>query len=370
MPLLTTLQDNFNDNVIGGNWGNSYGGVTEVGGRARVPLAPGVYAGYQTGRSWTLAGASIFLKLVTRPAASTGTDVSANFLVTAATEGTSIGFKYNAVTAKLRLQSNVDYYDATAIEITYDPVAHLWLRLREDGTNIYWDTSPDGSTWTTRRTLATPAWVKTSIDTCALDLYGYRNAGVTDFAEYDNVNTLADGAVVNGAATLTSDSALTAAGAVALYAVADLSGDADLAAAPALSAGSAASLAASFELTVDAASTEIPEVAGLAAGSHDLLIEQGATFVQTYRILDDGFTWDGWSARAQIRSAPADSGALLLDLAPYLTVIGTDVRLAIPAAVTQTLTRNGVWDLEMYKGSTVVRLLQGKAIVSLEVTRT
>ena len=33
------------------------------------------------------------------------------------------------------------------------------------------------------------------------------------------------------------------------------------------------------------------------------------------------------------------------------------------------LTRNGVWDLEMTLGSTVVRILQGKAVVSLEVTR-
>ena len=42
---------------------------------------------------------------------------------------------------------------------------------------------------------------------------------------------------------------------------------------------------------------------------------------------------------------------------------------AIPAAVTETLTRNGLWDLEMVNGGTVVRLLQGRAVVSLEVTR-
>lgn len=107
----------------------------------------------------------------------------------------------------------------------------------------------------------------------------------------------------------------------------------------------------------------------MAAGAHDLRIEQGATFVQTYTVVDEGWTWDGWSARAQIRSAPADSGDLLLDLDPYLTVDGPAVRLSVPAAVTETLTRNGVWDLEMVLGSTVVRILQGKVIVSLEVTR-
>ena len=52
-----------------------------------------------------------------------------------------------------------------------------------------------------------------------------------------------------------------------------------------------------------------------------------------------------------------------------LTVLGPAVRLAIPAAQTEALTRNGVWDLEMYQGTTVVRILQGRAVISPEVTR-
>lgn len=210
MALLTTLVDNFNDNIIGPNWGDSYGGVTETGGRARVPLVAGQYAAYQTGRAWTFAGASVYLKLVTRPTASTGTDVSCNFLVLSPVDGTSIGFEYNAVTAKLRMQSNIDNADAAAIEITYDPVAHLWLRLREDGANVYWDTSPNGTTWTNRRTLATPAWIPAAIDTCTLSLYAYRDAGTTDYAEYDNVNTLSDGAVITATGTGTLSTTITA----------------------------------------------------------------------------------------------------------------------------------------------------------------
>ncbi|MFE7727393.1 hypothetical protein ACFU5D_16560 [Streptomyces anthocyanicus] len=212
MPLLTTLVDNFNDNVISANWGDSYGGVTETEGQARVPLVAGAYAGYQTGRAWTLAGASIYLKTPVLPAASTGTDVGVHFMITSAVDGTGIGFKINRVTGKLRMQSNVDYFDGAAVEITYDAVNHLWLRLREDGTNVYWDTSPNGSTWTNRRTLATPAWITTAVDTCAVDLFCYRDAGVTDYAAYDNVNTLSDGAVVTatGSGTMTTAATSTA----------------------------------------------------------------------------------------------------------------------------------------------------------------
>jgi hypothetical protein len=371
MPSLSTLVDNFNDNDLGPEWGDSYGGANETGGQARVPCAAGTYAGYQTGRAWTFAGASIYLKLATRPAADSGTNVTCNFMIICATPGTSVGFECNAVTGVLRLASNVDYWDAAAVELTYSPTDHLWLRLREDGTNVYWDTSPDGSTWTNRRTLATPAWIPASIDDTAVDLWAYRDAGVTDYAAYDNVNTLADGAVHDAAAALSGQATLDAAAQLAAHATAALAAETTLTATPTLAAHATATLTANATLTADADGAEIPEVAGLAAGIFDLHLEQGATYVQNFRVMDvPGFTWDGWTARSQIRSAPAsENGDLLLDLADYLTIIGDTIRLAIPASVTETLTRNGLWDLEVVSGGTVVRLLQGRAVVSLEVTR-
>ncbi|CAL9665122.1 hypothetical protein SUDANB1_07172 [Streptomyces sp. enrichment culture] len=370
MPSLSALVDNFNDNDLGPEWGDSYGGVSETGGQARVPCAAGTYAGYQTGRAWTFAGASVYLKLATRPAASTGTNVTCNFLIICAVPGTSVGFEYNAVTGVLRLASNVDYWDAAAVELTYSPTDHLWLRLREDGTNVYWDTSPNGSTWTNRRTLATPAWIPASVDDTAVDLWAYRDAGVTDYAAYDNVNTLADGAVHDASAALSGQTTLGATALVAANATAALAADGSLTAALALSAHAAAALTAQATLTADAASTEIPEVAELAAGDWDLYIEQGSTFVERFVVDDDPeFTWDGWTARSQIRSEASAAGELLLDLTDYLTITGGEIKVAVPASVTSTLTRNGRWDLEVVQGSTVVRLLNGRVIVSPEVTR-
>ncbi|MGW5638734.1 hypothetical protein [Streptomyces sp. NPDC003832] len=371
MPSLSTLTDNFNDNVIGPNWGNSYGGVTESGGQAHVPCATG-YAGYQTAYSWTLAGATFYVAVTAVPAASTATEAYTSVFVNApdiATSGTRIGFVINTVTGQLRCKSDTGYYDAGAVDLTYNATTHKFVRLREDGTNVYWDTSPDGTTWTNRRTLATPAWVTASVDTCALDLSAHRDVGVADEATYDLFNTLSDGAVYTGAAAGSAESAATAAGTLA---------------ATGAGAGSAETGASSLGIAVihgagtgsaqsDGSATgegdTLPEVAGLTAGDWNLKVEQGATFVQTFTALDDGFSWDGWTARAQIRSAPADSGDLLLNLTPYLTVDGPSVQIAVPAAQTQALTRNGVWDLEMVSGSTVVRWIQGRVLVSLEVTR-
>jgi hypothetical protein len=365
---LSSLVDNFNDGAIGPDWGNSYGGVFESGGQAHVPCTTG-YAGYQTAYSWTLAGASFFVKVAAAPAASTATDAYCGVLINSGTDGTRIGFTIKPVTGTLRMQSDSGYFDADAVEITYDPVAHAFLRLREDGINVYWDTSPDGTTWANRRTLASPAWIATAIDQCALDMSAHRDAGTTDEATYDLFNTLSNGGVVSGAATLAAGSSITAAPAATVNATAGLTATPTLTATPAVAGHATAALAASSTLAADADSEGIPEVASLAAGTLDLTVEQGSTFVQTYTVTDPGFTWTGWQARAQIRSAPADNGELLLDLTPHLTVMGAAVRLTIPANVTQTLTRNGVWDLEMYQGTTVVRILQGKVTMSLEVTR-
>ena len=372
MPSLSTLVDNFNDGVIGANWGNSYGGVSETGGRARVPCTT-TPAGYATGFSWTFGGSSLYVKVPTIPAASTATTATCSVFVDApdvATSGLRVGFTIKAVAGMLRMQSDSGFTDASAVEIAYSATTHAFLRLREDGTNVYWDTSPDGTTWTNRRTLASPAWIAASAEQCAVEMTASRDAGTADFAEFDLFNTLANGAVWTATAALTAGSSLGSTAVLSAHATAALSGEGVLGASPILSARSGADLAVVSDLMADAASSPIPEVAQLSAGTKDLLVEQGSTFMQTYTVTEPAdWTWDGWSARAQIRSAPADSGELLLNLTPYLTVIGAAVRLAIPAAVTQTLTRNGVWDLEMYQGTTVVRILQGKVTVSPEVTR-
>ncbi|MET8080011.1 hypothetical protein [Streptomyces sp. NPDC005303] len=378
MPSLSSLVDNFNDSVIAPDWGNAYGGVTESGGKAHVPCVAGSYAGYQTSYTWTMAGAAFFVKVVTAPAASTATEAYCAVMVnapgindnTGPTFGYRCGFTINAVTGMLRMQSDTGYFDAGAVEIAYSPVTHAFLRLREDGTNVYWDTSPDGTTWTNRRTLATPAWITASVDQCAVDMSAHRDAGATDEATLDLFNTLSDGAVWTASTTLTGESELAAATLLSAHTASDLTAESSVTAATVLSAQATATLTGESDLSADAASTQIPEVADMAAGDWDLYIEQGSTFVQTYTVDDDpDFTWAGWTARSQIRSAPADTGDLLLDLTPYLSITGGAIKLAIPATQTQLLNRNGVWDLELVQGSTVVRLLNGKMTVSLEVTR-
>ncbi|GGV45772.1 hypothetical protein [Streptomyces spectabilis] len=213
MALIGTLVDTFNDNVIGPEWGNSYGGATETGGRARLPCVAGQYSGYQTAKDWTLAGSSAYVQLPVAAAANgASTEAQTAFQIIQATAGTYLSININTVAGTIRFESNVGYTDGSAVSLTYNSSTHAWLRIRETGGNVLWDTSTDGSSWTNRRTLATPAWVTSGTNALAVELLSYRNNGSTNFSEFDNFNTAASSAAVYlMSASLTADGAQTAA---------------------------------------------------------------------------------------------------------------------------------------------------------------
>jgi hypothetical protein len=67
----------------------------------------------------------------------------------------------------------------------YDPVAHKYLRIRHDvaTATLYWETSPNGSTWTTvfSGLLSTTGWDITTLDTMFGQLWaGNATAGRPD----------------------------------------------------------------------------------------------------------------------------------------------------------------------------------------------
>ncbi|MFZ3569964.1 LamG-like jellyroll fold domain-containing protein [Streptomyces sp. BH097] len=183
---LAQLGDDFDDNRISSTlWPNSYGGALEVGGRARVPVTPGGFSAYQTARQWTLAGSKFTVKLATLPAAGGSSSAAVSIMANSTTDGTRAGFTYNPVAGTLRLVSETGYFDGAATQLTFSAINHMWLRLREAAGTLYWETSGDGFNWTTRRTLATPAWV--SAQQLVVEMIGNRTGGTGDYVEFDLV---------------------------------------------------------------------------------------------------------------------------------------------------------------------------------------
>lgn len=122
----------------------------------------------------------------------------------------------------------------------------------------------------------------------------------------------------------------------------------------------------------------------MAAGTHNITIEQGATFdlVATYTdAAGDIIPLTGWTGRMQVRATKGNPH-------PILSLPGSDgtititgslgrVAVSIPATVTAEIPTYGkdsavfYYDLELVETATgrVVRLIQGTVTVDAEVTR-
>lgn len=124
-------------------------------------------------------------------------------------------------------------------------------------------------------------------------------------------------------------------------------------------------------------------MAQLPIAEADICIFQGATFDQTlvYETGEPSTPVDlsGYTAKMQIRSKP-ESKAVILELSTSagnnritLNYLGNNgaIRLFISAADTSSLSscNDAVYDLELYNGSVVTRIMQGNVIISPEVTR-
>ncbi|WP_406365306.1 LamG domain-containing protein [Streptomyces sp. NBC_00645] len=184
--LMEQLADDFDDNVVNTSlWPNNYGGSSEVGGRMRVPVNAGVTAGYQSARQWLLTGSKLTAKLVTLPTANGSSSGSASMWVNSTTSGTRLGWSYNPVSGNLSAANQVGFSDGGATVIPYSAIDHKWLRVREAGGTVYWESSGDGFGWTVRRSLATPAWVGSQ--TQLVEFAATRTGGTGDFIEWDLV---------------------------------------------------------------------------------------------------------------------------------------------------------------------------------------
>ena len=122
----------------------------------------------------------------------------------------------------------------------------------------------------------------------------------------------------------------------------------------------------------------------MAAGLHNITIEQGATFELNLRYTDANgaaIPLTGWTARMQVRAThaspspaldlPGADGTITLDSEPGLIVV------TVPADVTAALPLYGkasaayVYDLEIAETATgrVKKLLKGTATIEAEVTK-
>lgn len=188
MPLFSTLVDDFNDgNIDTTLWSQSYGALSESGGRLGIPSTTGWNA-CVSGYSYTLVGSSVFIEVF--PAAGTGNTGEAwtNVQISGATNSTRLVIEYRATDNQIRFSSDVDWWDPNGVVIPYDATAMKYWRFRENSGTLYYETAPDAATWTVRHQIATPTWVTgAEKDALRFAFETHQDAGES-IAYYDNVN--------------------------------------------------------------------------------------------------------------------------------------------------------------------------------------
>lgn len=112
-------------------------------------------------------------------------------------------------------------------------------------------------------------------------------------------------------------------------------------------------------------------------GRYNIKARQGSTFNFNFTISTDGTPWNlgvGYSAAMQVRTSTSSSKTVLsLTTGSGITLGGAlgTVACVVSAATMATISAgNYVYDFELtYPDGTVVALLEGKFIVSPEVTK-
>jgi hypothetical protein len=190
--LAQTLTDNFNDNSISAaKWPLTGGTVAEAGAVASLSAVATALSYFETYAAFTL-DESYFMAKVTPPSAGTATYAYAALTVYDVQTGYStwIQFYVDVLGNRLGWRGAIDgaYQFNWVTGGDYDPVAHAWLRIRETGGQLFFETSPDSITWALVATETTPAPIAAS-DQLSLNLEAYRDAGATGTAAtFDNVN--------------------------------------------------------------------------------------------------------------------------------------------------------------------------------------
>ncbi len=192
-PSATTtefryLRDDFESGTASDVWDFYSNGAANTGGRLRIPVEAATFANAYSFDVWKLENSHVDVEMPVVPVADVGTDVYVTMYIRSGVSGTLISIVYDAVADELTFNNQVAFTDPGSVSVAYSAVDHRWLRIREERGTLYWETSSDGAVdnWVVQRSIDTPSWVYNN-ETLGLTLEGFRDAGASDFGEFDNL---------------------------------------------------------------------------------------------------------------------------------------------------------------------------------------
>lgn len=213
MADLTTMSTAFPTNyastaLVNANtpFTGCYGTVTVASNALTVLCGTSYGNGANTAQNYTWNGTGFYFQVTPAPKGGAATAMETFCAIvdgSSTDQSIRIAWNFNLAPATPTLTAihyNTDntYTDPEgAVQLNYNATDHAWIGWYYDTSNQYWVTSPDGNTWTTRRTASRQTWLTTQTD------IGYvfttnRVSGSNTNATSDNYNT---GGTAPGAVT-------------------------------------------------------------------------------------------------------------------------------------------------------------------------
>jgi hypothetical protein len=152
VPAMSTLVDDFSSSSTLDTLWTGSASATISGGSAVLPCDSSYNGGLSTGTVYNLTG-SAFSARMTMPSPIANTE---NYLMLTDEGQQNTGSNLNSinwfVVGSTSLTASITQAGTTTTvgSLTYSATAHAYWRIRESGGAIHWDTSPDGTTWTTQ----------------------------------------------------------------------------------------------------------------------------------------------------------------------------------------------------------------------------
>lgn len=147
----------------------------------------------KTAASYTLLGNSIYVCILP-PMLAAPSDNDVEFIINSSTSGTRLVMRINRNTPRISFTNEVSSADSTPVRIPFNSATMQYLRFREAAGTVYYETSANGSSWTTQRSISTPAWLtSTANQSCEFTAHtASGGGGQTDFGlfEIQSVNTV------------------------------------------------------------------------------------------------------------------------------------------------------------------------------------
>jgi hypothetical protein len=149
VPKIQTLTENFLANDLSTLFPSSFGTVTWSRGQVAIKCDTSFDSGLTTGTTvYDLTASYIFIKLAPYQATSALTTLEL------AASGNNNYF-YWGYSGGVSLAEYVKSGVSTSIgSLTYNATNHAWYRIRESGGTVFFDTAPDGLTWTNQFSVA------------------------------------------------------------------------------------------------------------------------------------------------------------------------------------------------------------------------